>query len=212
MSTNSSPFTIRRARMNDRNHLRAMQIDSMRRLAIHCYSREEVEAFIADVGTMDDQLIGEGTYYLVEVDGHPVASGGWSRTRGNYVGTPPVDPKAAKIRSVFVHPNWARHGFGRLLMNRAEQEAVAAGFGNVELNALLSGVPFYRALGYQAVRSIALGLPDGVTFHGLTMVKPLGMAAVSTRSDKPAVPQLPVVPAAIVQCVELACGIYGCAA
>ena len=212
MTTNSSPFTIRRARMNDRNHLRAMQIDSMRRLAIHCYSREEVEAFIAFVGTMDDQLIGEGTYYLVDIDGHPVAAGGWSRIRGNYVKGAPVNGAAAKIRSVFVHPDWARHGFGRLLMNRAEKEAVAAGFSSVELNALLSGVPFYRALGYEPVKPIELGLPDGVTFRGLTMRKPLAMAALSTRSDKPAVPALPVIPAAIAQCVELACGLYGCAA
>ena len=91
--------------------------------------------------------------------------------------TPPVDPSAAKIRSVFVHHDWARHGFGRLLMERAEREAFVAGFDRVELNALLSGVPFYRALGYQPVRPIALSLPDGITFRGLTMVKPLGMEA-----------------------------------
>ena len=163
--------------MSDRNHLRAMQANSMRTLAAHCYSREEIEAFITFVGTMDDQLIDEGTYYLVEIDGRPVASGGWSRIRANYVGGAPVDLSAAKIRSVFVHHDWARHGFGRLLMDRAEQEAFVAGFNRVELNALLSGVPFYRALGYQAVRPMALGLPDGITFRGLTMEKPLGMVA-----------------------------------
>ncbi len=177
MHTDSSNFIIRRARMSDRNHLRAMQTNSMRTLAAHCYSREEIEAFIAFVGTMDDQLIDEGTYYLVEVAGRPVASGGWSRIRANYVNGAPVDLSAAKIRSVFVHHDWARHGFGRLLMERAEQEAFVAGFSRIELNALLSGVPFYRALGYQAVRPMALGLPDGITFRGLTMEKALGMVA-----------------------------------
>ncbi len=212
MSTYSSPFTIRQARISDRNHLRAMQIDSMRKLASHCYSRAEVDGFIAYVGTMDDQLIDEGTYYLVEMDGQPVASGGWSRMRGNYVGTPPVDPKAAKIRSVFVHPEWARHGFGRLLMNHAEQAAVAAGFSHVELNALLSGVPFYRALGYEAVRPIALGLPDGITFRGGTMGKPLGIQAVASRAGKPMVPALPAIPAALAECVGLAGRVHRCAA
>ena len=212
MSTSATNPIIRQARMSDRNHLLAMQVDSMRRLAIHCYTRDEIEAFIAYVGTMDDQLIDEGTYSLVEVAGRPVASGGWSRMRGNYVGTPPVDPTAAKIRSVFVHHQWARHGFGRMLMERAEREASAAGFDRVELNALLSGVPFYRVLGYEAVRPIALGLPDGITFRGLTMMKVLAAKAPAVDADRKPVPTLPVVPAAIAQCVELACGAYRCAA
>ncbi len=182
MHTDSSNFVMRRARMSDRNHLLAMQANSMRTLAVHCYAREEIEAFMAVVGTMDDQLIDEGTYYLVEVNGRPVASGGWSRVRANYVADGPVDLSIAKIRSVFVHHDWARHGFGRLLMDRAEQEAFIAGFNRVELNALLSGVPFYRALGYQALRPMALGLPDGILFRGLTMEKPLGKVAASTAA------------------------------
>lgn len=191
MSIDSSSFTIRRARMSDRNHLLAMQANSMRTLARHCYSHAEVEAFITFVGTMDDQLIQEGTYYVVEVDGRPVASGGWSRIRANYGGGAPVDRTAAKIRSVFVHHDWARHGFGRLLMNRAERESRDAGFDRVELNALLSGVPFYRALGYREVQPIALGLPDGVTFRGLAMGKPLGLETTVTvhAGEAPAMPR-----------------------
>ncbi len=184
MSIDSSSFTIRRARMSDRNHLLAMQANSMRRLARHCYSRAEVEAFIAFVGTMDDQLIQEGTYYVGEVGDRPVASGGWSRIRANYGGGTPVDQTAAKIRSLFVHPDWARHGFGRLLMERAERQAFEAGFQRVELNALLSGVPFYRALGYRELRPIALSLPDGITFRGLTMAKPLGMETASLHAGQ----------------------------
>ena len=183
MHTDSSNFIIRRARMSDRNHLLAMQANSMRTLAARCYAREEIEAFIAFVGTMDDQLIDEGTYYVVEVDGRPVASGGWSRMRANYVNGAPVDLSAAKIRSVFVHRDWARHGFGRLLMSRAEREAFVAGFSRVKLNALLSGVPFYRALGYRDLRPIALSLPDGITFRGLTMGKPLGIEAPAARTS-----------------------------
>lgn len=213
MNIDATTPIIRPARMSDRNHLRAMQVDSMRKLAIHCYSRDEIEAFITFVGTMDDQLIEEGSYSLVEIDGRPIASGGWSRMRGNYVGAaPPVDRTAAKIRSVFVHHEWARHGFGRMLMQRAEWEASAAGFARVELNALLSGVPFYRALGYQPVRPIALGLPDGITFHGLTMMKPLDLDATSTAGSRSLVPLLPAVPPVIAGCMELAYSVPGCAA
>ncbi len=192
MSVETSDFVIRRARMSDRNHLLAMQANSMRTLATRCYSREEVEAFITFVGTMDDQLIGEGTYYVVDVGGRPVASGGWSRMRANYVNGTPQDLSAAKIRSVFVHHDWARHGFGRLLMSRAEREAFVAGFDRVELNALLSGVPFYRALGYRDLRPIALGLPDGITFRGLAMGKPLGVELLASRTSDMVAPPTPV--------------------
>lgn len=212
MSKDSNDIIIRRARISDRNHLRAMQANSMRTLASHCYSRAEVEAFITYVGTMDDQLIDEGTYYVVEVAGRPVASGGWSRIRANYVGGTPVDRTAAKIRSVFVHHDWARHGFGRLLMDRSEREAFMAGFDRVELNALLSGVPFYRALGYHTVRPIALGLPDGITFRGLTMDKPLGVDVLAAPADKRKAPVLSAPPAALAGCAEFASCAYSCAA
>ncbi len=179
MSLTPSTYVIRRARMRDRNHLRAMQADSMRTLAARCYLREEIEAFITYVGTMDDQLIDEGSYYVADVGGRIAASGGWSRVRGNYLGggdQPATDPHAAKIRSVFVDPAWARHGFGRMLMQRAEAEAFAAGYDRVELNAMLSGIPFYRALGYAPLRPIALSMPDRLTFRGMTMGKRLTLA------------------------------------
>ena len=103
-----------------------------------------------------------------------------------------MDLSVAKIRSVFVHHDWARHGFGRLLMSRAEREAFVAGFNRVELNALLSGVPFYRALGYRELKSIALGLPDGITFRGLAMGKPLGTEVLAARTSGVAAPSAPV--------------------
>ncbi len=190
MNTDSSTFIIRRARMSDRNRIRAMQTESMRVLSSRCYSREEIEAFLVYVGTMDDQLIEEGSYYVVEVGGRIVASGGWSRVRSNYVNgkESAADPATAKMRSVFVHPAWARHGFGRMLMQRAEAEAFAAGYDKAELNALLSGVPFYRSLGYDTVRPIALNLPEKLLFRGMTMRKNLKQAVAPKASgtlDRP---------------------------
>jgi GNAT superfamily N-acetyltransferase len=183
MSVVSSKFVIRRARAADRNHLRAMQAASMRVLAAPFYSRDEIEGFLVYVGTMDDQLVDEGNYYLVETDGHVVASGGWSRFRSNYVQAHDADPaadlSAAKVRSVFVHPDWAGHGLGRRLMRRAEADAWHAGFNEVELNAMLSGVPFYRRLGYREVRPIAVAMPDRRVFRGVTMRKELSSREVA---------------------------------
>ncbi len=183
MSIETITFVIRRARMNDRNHLRAMQAESMRALAAKCYSAAEIEAFLIYVGTVNDQLIDEGTYYVVEGEGHIVASGGWSRLGTTSVTATGGDPAAslatAKVRSVFVHPDWARHGLGRKLMQRVEAEAWSAGFNELEMNVLLSGVPFYCALGYQPVRPIALSLPDNLMFRGTAMRKSLENAVAA---------------------------------
>ena len=72
-----------------------------------------------------------------------------------------------------MHPDWTHHGFGTRLMRRAESEAFGAGFSEMELNAMLSGVAFYTALGYRRVRDIAVNMPEAVVFRGVTMRKPL---------------------------------------
>jgi GNAT superfamily N-acetyltransferase len=183
MSVVSSKFVIRRARAADRNPLRAMQAASMRLLAAHCYTSDEIEAFLTYIGTMDEQLLDEGTYYLVESEGRILASGGWSRLRSNYVdprgSEPAADLSAAKVRSVYVHPDWARHGLGRMLMQRAEADAWHGGYNRVELNAMLSGVSFYTRLGYRVVRPIAVAMPDSLLFRGITMRKGLSSREVA---------------------------------
>jgi GNAT superfamily N-acetyltransferase len=175
MSTEQAIFTLRRAHVGDRNRLRAMQALSFRALACEFYSPAEIEAFLTYVGTIDEHLLAEGTYHLIEVDGEVVASGGWSQFRANFgrSADPAADLSVAKTRSVFVHPDWTRHGFGTRLMGRAEAEAFGAGFNEMELNAMLSGVGFYERLGYRRIRDIAVSMPEGVVFRGVTMRKPL---------------------------------------
>jgi GNAT superfamily N-acetyltransferase len=152
-----------------------MQALSTRALTCEFYSRAEIEAFLTYVGTIDEQLLAEGTYYLIEAGAEIVASGGWSQFRATFgkSSDPVADLSVAKTRSVFVHPDWTRHGFGTRLMRRAEAEAFAAGFNGMELNAMLSGVDFYTALGYRRVRDIAVSMPEGIVFRGVTMRKGL---------------------------------------
>jgi GNAT superfamily N-acetyltransferase len=168
---------IRRATLADREALRAMQAFSISVLGVDFYAPQQIAAFICHVGTLDDFLLHEGTFYLAESGGAVVASGGWSRRRPNYANAMgEVERPGAvvpKIRGVFVHPAFARRGIASALMARAEAEALAAGYREVELTATLSGVPLYRKLGYAALRPITLHLPDGVAFPGLMMRKQL---------------------------------------
>ena len=57
--------------------------------------------------------------------------------------------QAATIRSIFVHPAWARRGVMRRLMAEIEGDVLSAGIRTAALTATLTGIPFYRRLGYR---------------------------------------------------------------
>src|SRR5205085_2851106 len=67
-----------------------------------------------------------------------------------------LDPRfeAAKIRAFFIHPNFARRGIGRAILDRCEAEAAGKGFISLELMSTLPGVEFYPACDYVATDPI----------------------------------------------------------
>jgi GNAT superfamily N-acetyltransferase len=107
---------------------------------------------------LDTQLIDDGTYFIIEIDGHTAGCGGWSRRATLYGGnqTPGrdaalLDPAkdAARVRAMYTHPDFTRRGVGTLILSLCEDAARAEGFNAVELMATASGEPLYRACGYQ---------------------------------------------------------------
>ena len=86
-----------------------------------------------------------------------------------------LDPKtdAAKIRAIFVHPDWARRGIGSLLLKHCEQAAEAAGFTRFEMGSTLTGVPLYRIKGYVEQERIDVPLPNGEALPVIKMTKEL---------------------------------------
>lgn len=112
---------------------------------------------------LDTQLIEDGTYFVVEVEGAVAGCGGWSRRRTLYGGDqtpgrnagflrPGTDP--AKVRAMYTHPAYTRRGVGRLILSLCESAARKEGFLKVELMATLAGEPLYRACGYEPVERI----------------------------------------------------------
>ena len=127
---------------------------------------------------LDTQLIQDGTYFIVEVDGRLAGCGGWSPRATMYGGDqtpgrnaeflkPKSDP--AKVRAMYTHPAYARKGVGRLILSLCESAASKEGFLEVELMATMSGEPLYRACGYEPVQRIedrrgeSLGRAQGST-------------------------------------------------
>ena len=83
----------------------------------------------------------------------------------------PDGPSRARIRAVFVHPEWTRRGIGRRLVTHAETAAARAGFTTFELDATLPGVPLYQSLGYRAVARSGHPTPDGTILPVVRMEK-----------------------------------------
>ncbi len=112
---------------------------------------------------LDTQLIDDGTYFIIEVDGELAGCGGWSRRATMYGGdqspgrsavllNPARD--AARIRAMYTHPQHTRKGVGRLILSLCEEAARSEGFEIVELMATMAGEPLYRACGYQPLERL----------------------------------------------------------
>ena len=176
-------FTIRNATPADVPALTVLIQASVRELQAADYTAEQRETAIRSVYGVDSQLIADGTYYAVETtDAEPVlvGCGGWSRRKTLYGGDQfarredsLLDPAhdAARIRAFFVHPDWARQGIGALILETCERAAVREGFRRLEMGATLTGVPFYRAKGYEAIEDLAVAMPGGLSLPIVRMGK-----------------------------------------
>jgi GNAT superfamily N-acetyltransferase len=177
-----STFSLRKATLDDRPALEELIADSARGLSRPDYTDAQVEAALGGAFGVDSELIRDETYFVAEVDGRIVGCGGWSR-HATLFGSDAqpgrrselLDPTrdSARIRAFFVHPDWARRGIGRAILESCEAEARANGFRSTELLATLPGERFYRALGYTGDERAEYPLPDGVTIDFIPMRKPL---------------------------------------
>ncbi len=173
---------LRPATLDDRPVLQELISDSARGLSRGDYTADQVEAALGGAFGVDSELIADGTYFVAEADGRVVGCGGWSRHATLFGGDAQpgrrselLDPSrdSARIRAFFVHPDWARQGIGRAILERCEAEARAHGFRSAELLSTLPGHRFYRKLGYAGDERVAHDLPGGVTIDFIPMSKSL---------------------------------------
>jgi GNAT superfamily N-acetyltransferase len=175
--------------------LRELIDASVRGLQARDYTAAQIEGALAEVCSVDSQLIADGTYFIVEAIAEagetgdrriaaPViaACGGWSKRKTLYGGDrwtgredSLLDPAqdAAKIRAFYVHPAWARRGIGSMILDACENAATAAGFRRFEMGATLTGVPLYRARGYAELERLAVPLKNGESLPIVRMEKRL---------------------------------------
>ena len=171
---------IRVATVHDVPALYTLIERSVRELSV--YTPAQIEGALHSVLGVDSQLIGDGTYFIAEMDGALVASGGWSfrRTLCGADGAPDrddnrLDPahEFAKIRAIFVHPEWARRGLGSRMLAHCECAAAAAGFRRFEMGSTLAGVPLYSLKGYAERSRFLIALANGESLPVVRMTKDL---------------------------------------
>lgn len=175
-----SEFTLRRARLTDVPALQSLIAVSARGLSQQDYTPEQIEGALRGAFGVDTQLIRDGSYFVIEVGERLAGCGGWSRRRTLFGSdsradrdATELDPAidAAKIRAFFIHPDFARRGLGTRLLERCEEDAIAHGFGRLEMMATLPGVRLYAARGYQGISTIEWPLGDGLSIRFLPMSK-----------------------------------------
>lgn len=171
---------IRRAKMDERDAIKELIAESARHLSREHYSDTQIEAAIATVFGVDTDLIEDGTYFVAEESGVLVGCGGWSKRKTLFGGDQYLtrdagylDPASefAKIRAFFIHPEHARKGIARAILQRCENEARAEGFRGLELMATLPGVEFYKFCGFVPAGTFDLELVEDVKLELLPMRK-----------------------------------------
>lgn len=153
----------RLARRSDLGRLQALMESAIAELQKPFLTGDQITSSQTIMG-LDTQLIDDGTYFVVEIDGHVAGCGGWSRRATLYGGdhTPGrnsalLDPStdAARIRAMYTHPAYTRRGVGRRIVTLCEDAARAEEFRHVELMSTLAGEPLYRACGYEPVEAVS---------------------------------------------------------
>lgn len=173
-------FVLRLATEEDIPALHALIEASVRGLQAGDYTQAQMDGALGTVLGVDTQLIADRTYFVAEADGRLAGCGGWSKRKTLFgadhgPGREPelLDPvkDAAKVRAIFVHPEFARQGLGTLILKRVEDEAAAASFKRYEMGSTLTGVALYRLKGYVEVERIAVPLGNGEALPVVKMVK-----------------------------------------
>lgn len=146
------------------------------------YTPEQTKAAVEYIASVDRALIEDGTYFVAEVGGELVACGGWSRRDKLFTGSgeaaggarlldPATEP--ARVRAMFVRPDWTRRGLGTRILEACEGAARAERFTLLALMATLPGVPLYARYGFTATHRTDITLPNGMQLECAAMEKPI---------------------------------------
>lgn len=176
-------LTIRKATLDDQTAIKVLIAESVRGLSRDFYNKQQIELSIKTVFGVDTELIEDETYFVVEANGRIAGCGGWSKRKTLYGASvyshsrdsAKLDPErdAAKIRAFFIHPEYARKGIGKMILESCEREAKSFGFKSAEMMATLPGIKFYTVCGYAGDEEVKIPVGENVDIICIKMRKNL---------------------------------------
>ena len=113
------------------------------------------------------RLLATGTYFVVSEGKEIVGAGGWTRAAPGTGARQRSD--VGHIRHVVTDHRRVRSGIGRSLMTHVLGDAWGAGIRRMECFSTLVAVPFYEAVGFEALGPIMLNLRPGIDFPAVHM-------------------------------------------
>lgn len=149
--------SLRKAAGQDVSAIRSLLEQSAFELQRDTYSRAQIEAAMGPVFGVDQQMIQDSTYFVVENQDGILGCGGWSFREALFGGRSAddseprcLDPSTepARVRAFFVSPRHARQGIGSMIMQMCETEIVNHGFHTAEISATLVGEPLHVSFGF----------------------------------------------------------------
>jgi GNAT superfamily N-acetyltransferase len=174
-------WKIRVAQLEDIPALDLLIPLSVRALQRAHYSEAQREAAIGPVFGVDRQLIEDQTYFVAETAaGRIVGCGGWSKRKAKCGSSafrtesdPLIDPAvdAPRIRAFFIHPEFARRGIGRAILDACEEAILKAGYTRAEIAATLTGEPLYVSAGYRVIERFDIPLSNGLPLPCVRLAK-----------------------------------------
>jgi GNAT superfamily N-acetyltransferase len=173
-------WTTRFAAVSDTQALHALLVRSAYELQKNTYSLQQIQAAIGPVFGVDEQMIADQTYFVVERGAKIVGCGGWSFREALFGGRSAstseprrlnIQTEAARIRAFFVDPEFSRQGIGSIIMKTCEAAICAHGFKQGEISATLVGEALYRRFGYVTTGYYDIPLEGAQPLRVARMVK-----------------------------------------
>lgn len=168
---------IRPAEIDDAPAVWEAHVSAIRILCCGSYTPEQIEGW-AGPRKPDDYLdpISNRRMFVAEVEGRVVGFAEFLRE---------------EVRAVYVHPDFARKGIGRALFQRIVEEMRARNVEKAWLNASLTSVPFYSAMGCKEGKEQKHRLSSGVEISCLAMEIEIQKRPTSRSSQLgPSAPEL----------------------
>jgi putative acetyltransferase len=163
MSEGADLLRLRPVRASDLDAVAAMQEISIMALGRPVYGEAKARAWARLGYQFRHDLLGEGGFWVAEQEQRLLGVGGWSPDS--------LEADLAWIRYLFVHPEAARRGIGRRLVERAERSAYAADRPRLHVWSSLNAVGFYRAIGFLPERRARWPVQSAIELDYVLMAK-----------------------------------------